>query len=82
MNLKEEETKKLLPEQVMISIFLVELKTISKTLSGKYSKLASNLKDIIAVRAKKLTNLLHEEFGEMQTKINKNPTNIEELTDI
>lgn len=79
---KEEETKKLLPETIKISIYLIELKTISKTLAGKYNKLAANLKDIIAARAKKLTLAIHEEFAEIFDKINRVPANIEELTDL
>lgn len=50
---KEEETNKLLPESVKVSIFHIDLKQISKSLSGKFAKLAKNLKESISNRAKK-----------------------------
>ncbi|KAL4429885.1 hypothetical protein ABPG74_022908 [Tetrahymena malaccensis] len=80
--IKEEETKKLLPELIKVSIFEIDLKIISNTLAGKYKKLSNNLKDIICLRAKKLTNNIITEFQEMHFTINKQPSNIEELTDI
>lgn len=80
--IKEEETKKLLPEMMKVSIFEIDLKIISNILSGKFKKLGSNLKDIIANRAKRLTNNIINEFYEIHVTINKQPSNIEELTDI
>lgn len=65
-----------------VSIFEIDLKVISNILAGKFKKLGKNLKDIIADRAKKLTNNIITEFYEIHNTINKQPSNIEELTEI
>jgi len=71
-----------IPESVNVSYFKVNCKEIRKLFVGKHSSIVEKEIKQIANRARDMNSELSLHFEEMESKIRKVPSTIEELTDI
>jgi dynein heavy chain len=78
---KEEELKILIPEQVTVSMFLINCKDIRNSYAGKYQTIVQKEIQLIAQKAKDTNFKITNEFAEIIETITREPTTIEELTD-
>lgn len=79
---REEEARLLdeIPESIIVSIFQVNCKDIRNLFSGKHTTIIEKEIKLIAQRARDTNNDLSLKFEDMQARIRKPPSTIEELT--
>ena len=77
---EEEKLEKSLLNSVHVSCFRVDSKEIIKKMNGIFKEIQSKLVELIAKRAKGITNGIFENFKDIQQELRKTPQTIEDLT--
>jgi dynein heavy chain len=77
----EEELKERIPENVIVSIFRINIKDIRNMYVGKYNQIVDKEIKLISQRATENNYKISNKFAEIETVIRKVPKNIEELTE-
>jgi len=78
---KEEQIKALIPESVVVSMFQINCKDIRNHYAGKFQQIVEKEIKLIQQKAKDETHKISAKFGEITSKINSVPKNIDELTE-
>jgi dynein heavy chain len=79
---KEQRLLEKIPEFVYVSMFQVNCKDIRNGYAQKYQLIVEKEIKLISYKAKDKNYELTSQFGHMEEKIKKPPTNIDELTDL
>jgi hypothetical protein len=74
--------QKEIPEQMCISFFKVNCKTIRDSLSDKHTRIANEMIEIISKMAKSKAVKIMDEFDKINVQIETQPSDIEELSRI
>jgi len=69
-----------IPDDIIVSIFRVSCREIRNKLVEKHTKIAKDVIDLIAKRAKQAANELLNTFDKINMKIESHPKDIEELS--
>lgn len=77
----EEELKDKMPTTVVVSMFKINNNDPRDKFAGKYQQIVQKEIQLIAQKAKDKNFFIQAQFGEIQTKINAEPSTIEELTE-
>jgi len=77
----EKDLKERIPENVIVSIFRINIKDIRNMYVGKYNQIVEKEIKLISQRATESNYKISNKFAEIETQIRRVPKNIEELTD-
>ena len=80
LNQKIADLKKVIPEEIQVSCFVVSCKDLLHILITKYETLQKNLTDLIAKRARESTQAIFIQFNQIQAQVKTTPKDIEGLT--
>ena len=76
----EARVKQEIPEEVVVSCFLIDCRELIRFLTGKYQDMNKRLLELMARKARDKINTNRKKIQEILKRIRANPTNIEELT--
>jgi dynein heavy chain len=79
---EEQIVKKSIPEEILVSCFLIDCKELIRFLTGKYQDMNKRLIELMARRAREKCNQIAKQITDIQKEIRKNPNDIEELTNL
>ena len=76
------EIEQSIPESINLGLFSVSCTKISRALIAKHQKLSDLLQELMARKSIEQANMLVDKYKAIQTRLNRLPTTIEELTEL
>ena len=77
----EAKVKQEIPEEVVVSCFLIDCRELIRFLTSKYQDMNKRLIELMARKARDKIAATRKQIAEIMKKVRQNPTKIEELTD-